>query len=315
MWFTLAILSYIFFAIAAFADKYILGSVIPSPKIYAFYTGILSLSVLLLIPIGALVSLEFFFVPDLPLIVLSLITGATIVAFLFSYYRGVQKFEISRISPAVGGIAPLFILVLVYILALVFPGLGLSRRILTNQEFLALVALVSGSVILTLHREKLATFQSFKISVGASFFLGLSLVLSKVVYNSFQSFWPGFVWIGMGQGLAAIFFLCSSEVRKEVLKKKKSFQKKLAFTFIFAKVSGALGSIFQNGAIFLAPAVFISIINALSGIQYVFLILFATLFFFKFPKVLKEEISKKVLFQKTVAIWLIVIGLMILSLS
>jgi len=40
----------------------------------------------------------------------------------------------------------------------------------------------------------------------------------------------------------------------------------------------------------------------------------AILFFFKFPKILKEEISKKILLQKTIAIWLIVAGLVLLSL-
>lgn len=315
MWFTLAIISYLFFALASFLDKYLLGGVLPSPKIYSFYTGILALSVLLLIPIGTLVSLDFFFIPSFPLIILSFITGITIVLFLFSYYKGVQDFEVSRIGPAVGGIAPLFILGLVYLFAFISPNLGFQKRVLAPQEFLALIFLILGSVTLSLHREKLATLKSLKISIIASFLLGLSLVLSKLVYNSFQSFWPGFIWIGLGQFFGAMFFLFFHEVRNEVFSKKGIFKKKIAFPFLSAKVAGGLGSILQNRAIFLAPAILVPMINALSGIQYIFLIILATLFFFKFPKILKEEISKKVLFQKTIAVWLIVTGLVLLSLG
>ena len=112
-----------------------------------------------------------------------------------------------------------------------------------------------------------------------------------------------------------MFFLAFHEVRNEVFAKKGIFKKKIAFTFLFTKMTGASGSILQNGAIFVAPAILIPIINALSGVQYVFLIILATLFFFKFPKILKEEISRRVLLQKTLAVWLIVTGLALLSLS
>lgn len=315
MWFTLAILSYIFFALATFLDKYILGKVLLSPKIYSFYTGVLALSVLLLIPVGYLVSSEFFFIPSLPLIILSLVTGITFVLFLFSYYKGIRSFEVSRIVPAVGGITPIFILGLVYLLVFVSPNLGFQKRILTPREFLALTFLILGSVILTLHRKKLATLESLKISIIASFLLGLSFVLSKLVYVFFQSFWPGFIWIGLGQVLGAMFFLVFREVRNEIFAKKGILRKKVAFTFLSAKIAGSLGSILQNGAIFLAPVIFISMINALSGIQYVFLIILTTLFFFKSSKILKEEISKRVLLQKALAVWLIITGLALLSLG
>ena len=63
------------------------------------------------------------------------------------------------------------------------------------------------------------------------------------------------------------------------------------------------------------PLIVLPLINALGGVQYVFLIILATLFFFKFPEILKEEISRKVLLQKTLAIWLIVAGLALLSLG
>ena len=72
---------------------------------------------------------------------------------------------------------------------------------------------------------------------------------------------------------------------------------------------------FQNWAIFLAPLAFLAIINALQGVQYVFLLIFAVLLSLKFPQILKEEISREIIFQKVVAILLIGGGLVILALT
>lgn len=329
MWLTLAILAYLFFALAAFLDKYILGGPLPSPKVYSFYAGIWALLVLLVIPFGIFLSLDIFpylqrlfpegfgtlFIPSLPLIILSLTTGVVLLLALLSYFKGIYEFEVSRISPAVGGLIPLFILVLVYIFSFISLDLGFERRALVPREYLALSFLILGSVVLTLQREKLATLNSLKISIIASFFFSLALVLTKLVYT-YLPFWNGFTWTRLGEFVGAVLLLVfSSDLRKKIFNRKKDFSKEIALPFVFARGAGALGGVLQNGAIFLAPMVFLPLINALSGIQYVFLIILATLLFFKFPRILKEEVSKKVLLQKTLAIWLVVAGLVLLSLS
>jgi len=78
---------------------------------------------------------------------------------------------------------------------------------------------------------------------------------------------------------------------------------------------GAGASILQNWAIFLAPLVYVAIINALQGINYAFLLVFIIFLSLKFPQILKEEISKKILLQKIIAILLISAGLFLLTLK
>jgi hypothetical protein len=78
---------------------------------------------------------------------------------------------------------------------------------------------------------------------------------------------------------------------------------------------GALANILQNWAIALSPLVYVSLINALQGIQYAFLLIFTVFISLKFPKILKEEIKSQILIQKIFAIFLIIIGLAILSQS
>jgi hypothetical protein len=327
MWLSLAILSYILLAVSAFLDKYILGGPLPSPKMYSFYTGTFSLAVVLLVPIGLLCSLggvpflenifpdpsELVLIPNIFLIALSFAAGSVFLLALYLYYKGVIEFEVSRIGPIVGAINPLFTLAFIYLFTLIPLNLGFERETLTFYKFLALSFLILGSLALSLQKERAATLRSLKISFLASLFFGLAFVLIKTVYN-FLPFWTGFIWIRIGTFIAALVFFFSPEVRAKVFTKKRNFAvKKVAYPFFFGKVSGALATILQNGSIFLAPAIFLPIINALSGVQYVFLILLAFLFFFKFPHILKEEISKKVLVQKTLAVWFIVMGLLFLS--
>ncbi len=328
MWLTLAVLGYFFLAFSAFLDKYILGGGLPSPKIYCFFAGIVSVLALVIIPVGILLSLgpfpflskifpdafEMFFVPDFKMLFLSFFAGISFLSGLFIYYKGVYKFEVSRIAPAVGAGVPIFTLLLVWFFTFFPFAAEFQRRVLTLREYLALGFLVAGSVILSIHREKLATFQSIKISAIASFLFSLSFLLTKLVYT-FLPFWTGFIWIRVGVFLGALCLLSFSEVRKGIKKPTEGFAKRIALPFLLAKTAGALGGVLQNGAIFLAPLVFLPLINALSGIQYVFLIILATLLFFKFPEILKEEISKRVLAQKTIAVWFIVAGLFLLSLS
>lgn len=325
MWLILAISSYFFLALASFLDKYILGGPLPSSKIYTFYTGILSLLAIFIIIFGGFFSLNllpilqkvfpeglgFLFIPNLFLTLLSLATGSIFLLALLVYFKGIHSFEVSRLAPAVGGMTPIFILILIYFFTFIPLEADFQKIILTPKEYLALIFLILGSVILTLHREKLTTLKSFKIAIIASFLFGLEFVLTKIVYT-YLPFWTGFIWIRAGGFLGAISLLLFFDVRTKVFRHGKGFAKKIAPSFIFTKISGATGRVLQNAAIYLSPLAFLPIINALNGIQYVFLIILATIFFFKFPRILKEEISKKVLVQKTLAIWLIMAGLFFL---
>lgn len=326
MWLTLVILSYFLFSLASFLDKYILSGEFLSPKLYSFYVGILSLAVLFIIPIGILLSnqffsplgfsfladTKFFLIPNLYLIGLSLFAGIISLLALFFYYKAINDFEISRIGPAVGGTVPIFSLLLIYLFAFLPINLNFEKSDFGFSEILALFFLVLGSIILTIQKEKLATFKSLKIALLASFLFGLNFVLTKIVYN-FLPFLPGFIWMGLGTFLGALGFLLFPEVRNNIFNPQTILKKKVALPFAFSKISGALGSILQNRAIFLAPIILLPVINALAGIQYVFLIILATLFFFKFPEVFKEQVSKKVLLQKIIGIFLILAGLAILT--
>ncbi|KPJ56127.1 hypothetical protein AMJ49_05665 [Parcubacteria bacterium DG_74_2] len=301
LWLIVTILSYLLFSVVALVDKYLLKGSIPSPHIYSFYVGIFGIFSLVLIPFG------FLSIPGFEQIILALLAGAVSIFALFAFYSALQKFEVSRAVPAIGGILPLFTLVLVFI----FSG---GKEILGTYEILAFVFLISGSVLITLKKEKLITLKSIQLSVLAAFLFSLTFVLSKFVYLE-QPFWSGFIWMRLGAFLAGVCFLFTKQVRAELFTKRVSFKRKTGGIFLGNQVLGGSAFILQNWAIALVPLGFLAFVNALEGIKYVFLLVFAIFFSFKFPQILKEEISNKIIFQKLFAILLITIGLLILALG
>ncbi len=286
-------MSYFLFAVVSLVDRYLLIGP-PNPKIYTFYVGVLGILALLLVPFVG------FSVPGVYEIIFCLLVGAVYVFALFFLFSGLEQFEASRIIPGIGGFLPIFTLLLIY-----FFSEG--RTVLNPLEILAFFFLVLGSVTISWQSSTKISFKSLGFSALIGLFLSLNFVLAKYVYLILP-FWTGFIWIRVGTFLTSIFFLFTKQVRKELFSGVSAFSKKTGAFFLFNQAIGASAFILQNWAIALAGLVYLSVINALQGIQYVFLF-FLTLLF------LKEGLSKKVILQKITAILFIGIGMIILALK
>jgi len=104
-----------------------------------------------------------------------------------------------------------------------------------------------------------------------------------------------------------LLFLLIPEARYGILHQPK--QKGTGSTtalFLTGQVAGALGFTLVNYAISLAS---VSLVNAMQGAQYAFLLVMVGLLSRKFPKILSERLSGWVLVQKIMAIILISIGI------
>ncbi len=303
-WLLIAIFAYFLLAVVSLVDKYLLTGPISSPRVYAFYVGILGILFLVFIPwVG-------FYIPGIWQIILALLAGAFFIYGLFWFFKALRLFEPSRIIPAIGGSLPVFTFLFIFI----FTG---GRENLRPWEFLAFILLLSGSILITYEKVKKITLKSFRIAAIAAFFLSLGFVLAKYVYME-QPFWPGFIWIRIGAFLMALCFLLIffKEIKEAIFTSGQNLtgSKKIAMIFFSNQAVGASANLLQNWAIALAPLAGVAIINALQGIQYVFLLIFTIFLSLKFPHFLKEEISKKTIFQKIFAILLIGAGLALLTL-
>jgi len=300
LWLLVTIFCYFVFAFVFLVDKYLLSSSIQEPKIYVFYVGALSVLAVLFIPFVA------FSVPSFCQTIFALFAGAFFIYALFWFYRALQSFEVSRVVPVISGLTPFFTLAITYIFSL-------GRQKITPFYFLAFCLLVLGSVLMVSEKGKKIKLKKIKIPLFASFLLALSFVFLKYVYLELN-FWSAFIWTKIGSFLIAlVFILIWQEVRQGVFRATGKVNKKTALIFLLNQTAGAGANILQNLAVFLVPLGYLAFVNALQGVQYVFLFLFSLFLSLRFPQILKERVSREIIIQKSVAVLSIGLGLAALA--
>jgi drug/metabolite transporter (DMT)-like permease len=301
MWLIVTLIAYLILAVVFLADKYILTEEIPNPKLFAFYSGLSGFLIIVLIPF---VDFEIF---SLYYIFISIISGSSFFIALFLFYKALKMFEVSRVVPAVGALIPLFSLIFAFIFSR-------GEEFLKSYEVISLFLLIIGSFLISHEPQKKISTKSLFYSSLASAFFSLYFISTKYIYNEY-SFLSSLIWIKLGGFLMSLlFFLFFKDIREELFVKKETLNKKAASIFFGSKIFSGIGGLLQSYSIFLAPSLaVVAIINGLQGIQYAFLLVIVIFLSLKYPKIIKEEISKKIIIQKSFSILLILIGLFIIS--
>lgn len=297
LWLIIIVLAYLFFSLAYLGDKLVLAGA-PKPVSYTFYVGLLSLFVLCLIPIS-----NFYF-PGFPLFYLMIFDAAIYICALYLMFVGLENFEVSKVMTTVGATQPILILGLTWIIW--------GEQIFTRTDIIAFVLLIIGTILISYKKNNFGVKNGFlKIVLLSSLLFSIDYILQKYIFIKLP-FLVGFIWLRILMFFFASMFLLSEKNRREIFKKRNIENKKLGPIFLFSQVSGGLANFLQSYAIALAPVALLPIVNSLRGLQYVFLFLITVFLTVFFPKILKEEISKKIIIQKSISIILIVIGLALL---
>jgi drug/metabolite transporter (DMT)-like permease len=330
LWFFIAFVAYFLNALAAVVDKTMLKkeSTVGTPVTYTFSIAmfgallmIIFLSVSIFVP-----SLQIGF-PGYYIFFISLVTGGVNIWALLLIFSALKKDDASRVSPMVGGLIPIFVLVLAWYM--------LGEKLETSQ-YVSFIFLILGTFLIALdfqekgfvswlknkfHLKKKIKMPHIRktiwLALPAAFLFAVMNVLTKHVYTQ-VNFVDGFLWTRLGAFVAVLFLLFSFKNREEIRQsfhhekksqRQKKNDKKTAGRFLVGQVSGGLGSLFLQYAIFLGS---VTLVNALQGVQYGFVFLIVALLTLFAPKILKEKISREIVIQKLVAICLIGIGLFIL---
>lgn len=298
MWLFIALIGYATLAVVSVLDKFILTNEKVSPLRFVFYSTIF-------------VSPLFFLVPwtTLPIgwssWLAAVLIGFTFAFGLWTMYLGIQKSEISHIGPLIGGAIPLFVLVL---------GQFFLGEIISNRQLLAIALLAFGSILISSeYKHKKQNFNTaiFWGLLAAALF-AVSHVASKYLYNQI-GFFSGFVWGRGFTGIFGILLLCFPKLWKELFKGTKlSNSKKSAGNFILVAVNktlGVVGLVFVQYAVFLGS---VTVVNALAGVQYAFLLILVGIMSKFFPRRFKEEYSKTEIIQEIISVFIIATGLTLL---
>lgn len=295
MWLLWAIFGYILNAIALAVDKILLTSKqIKNPAVYTVMVSILGLLVLVLTPFG----LEF---NNSNVVWLGLASGAMFTLGLWLMFTILKTGEASRVPALIGSWSPIFVLILAFI--------GLGER-LSIFELASFALLFLGGLLITRGKGGLKGF-NIVLALGAAFCFAVSVVWLKGTLNS-TNFVSSLIWNRLGAVVASLPLLflpgVASEFKSGLTGSKQSFK----WVLLGGQAAGALSGIIVSYAISLTS---VSLVNALQGVQYVFLLILAFTLSRFHPKWMKEEFSRDVVWHKIQAIILIIAGLWLLSLG
>lgn len=303
-WILIAIIAYFILALVNLTDKFLLSKFLPSAKAYTFLVGVLGLFVWLLAPWYLEWSgwLVFW---------LNLLVGALFPAALLLMYRALKLGEASRIIPIMGGSIPIFIL----ILSIIF-----LKESFTNYQWLAIIFLLIGTIIISWFPDSHDLWHKIKawfnlgaenqrkaifFAISAGLFYGLFFIGTKYLYTQ-EPFFSGFIWMRLGSLIAVILLLIHSESRKEIFRGFAHMKKKGRMIFLGNQLVAAIGFLLQNYAVAIAS---VALVSALQGVEYAFLLILGALVSLFYPQAIKENITRKVIIQKIIAIIIISIGL------
>lgn len=323
MWAFVAILSYLLNAGVYVADKFLLSRKIHSSIVYAFYVGIWSIGNLFLLIFDP-------FVPQTTDLILDLSAGFFFLFTLIFWYKALHQSEATRVVPIVGALTPIFSFIFSYL----FLGSQFSA-----QQFAAFTVLIVGGLLVSVKHTKVHhigqvfnrvkniygnTLGEFGAEMRPTRRLILNSIISAICFAAYyvfikyiyshtgQPFIGAFVWSRVGSFLGVLAILLVPVWRTRIIESKtaaKRTPKQLAF-FLIIRLAAALAFIMLNWAVSLGN---VSLINALQGTQYAFLLLIILILAAKYPKFIDEELGKGIIMQKLLGIILVALGLYLLT--
>jgi drug/metabolite transporter (DMT)-like permease len=319
MWFLVAISAYFINAGVYVADKFLLSKKIHSSITYAFFVGIWSIFNFVILIFDP-------WMPNFRELTIDLLAGLLFLVTLIFWYKALHQSEATRVVPVVGALIPVFSFMLSYI----FLGETLSER-----QLLAFVILIIGGILISVKHTRFYVMkemmESFRRKFGyilggihaeyrpnerlilnsviSALFFAAYYVLIKYIYSE-QPFIGSFVWSRFGSFLGVLCILFVRDWRKSIMEHQKGAKtpKNIGF-FLGVRLLAAAAFIMLNWAISLGN---VALINSLQGVQYVFLILIVFFLSTRYPKYLNEELGGGILFQKTIGVVLISLGMYML---
>lgn len=306
-WLAVTIFAYFLLALEIILDKFLLSSErVSHPTIYAFYSGTLGLFAVIV---------GFFFGGIhwivLPRAIFSFIAGAIFIYGMLALFFAVRKGEASRVLPVVGAVIP----ITTFFLSIFFLKERLGMR-----GILGIGVLVLGGLLISFDLDKLEKrifFKGFRASLLAGFFLALSAIMIKALYNQ-DNFLNVFAWTRLGAFLGTLSFFFVPHWRRAILgslfkfKKPEKNHQKSGVSFVLAKILGGSGSFLKEFATSLTFAS-VTIVSALISVEYVFIFILSIIFSTWVPEVMQEKKDLKTILQKICAIGIIALGIVLVS--
>jgi len=308
VWIILVVIAQFLNAIVAVVDKYIVTSkTVPRPIVYAFYITLLSaFSGVIFLFSDIPVPLEGVSIPSFEnvealtatIALVSLLAGMAFFFALVGLFSALKRAAASDVIPVVGACSA----VVVFLLSSLFLGSQL-----TSGFLFGFVLLVIGTFLLSQFRfDRIALL----LAIISGLFFAAHFVLLKSLFAQ-TNFDNAFFWSRMGIAAVALLMLLLPLVRKRLSLGSPRKQGKAGALVIGNKMLAGLASLMLLKAIDLGD---ISIVQALGGLQFAFLLSFTIFFGRDLPQVCEERCTEHELLNKTIAVGIIIFGFAVLFL-
>ena len=297
-WVVIVIGANFFWALTNIGDKYVVSKRVKNPYVYMVWLTLLELVVIVLIPFVD------FVLPEAKIMLLLLLAGFMDLYASMLYIKAVQLEDISRIN-LWWSFVPIFSLLLAWL----FLGEKLSQG-----QLIAFVILIIGGFIASFHlkRTKIIFSKAFLIMMASTFMFSAYMVTLHHVLN-YMSFISGFIWLRITLVFWLLPLLLISSFRSKLNRETKNlFNKKLFFIVLAVVLVDNMGTLLNTWGLSLGP---VALINAVGGTQMIFVFVIAILISIFAPKILKEELDRRNVILKIVALILMVVGVLLINLG
>lgn len=289
-WLVLAIFAQFLFALSTLVDKHIVtrAGTLGKPIVYTFFVSLLSGFVVVLAP--------FVTVPSIHVLSLSILNAVTFTAAIFLLYSALKEARASDVSPAIGGLSAIVTAILA---AAWIDGDVAFVHLLP----IGLLALGTG-IISHFHFNRKALLYT----AAAGCFFGVTIFLSKLIFNEVP-FIDGFFWPRFFNVLVAGSLLVIPSIRHAIFHGGKHSSRGAQGLVIGNKILGGVAAAMTAYAVSLGS---VAVVNALAGLQFVFLFVFALVFAHKMPLFSDSKSGDHGGWHTAVGVALIVAGLALL---
>ncbi len=293
MWLILAILGYILLAAVFILDKHILAQEVQKPIVYTFYSTIFLLAiglVWLFIPLEHS-SVYWFW---------AFVSGFTFGLAMHTMFVAVSKSAASHMDPFIGAVITIAI----------FAGAHFwLNETFTNRQLIGIICLGLASLFLAVeqkNKRETSRWPWYFLGMVSAILFAISHLSVKYLYDHFD-FISSLAGARFTTGIFGLLLLLVPSLSKALhTPKKKVAKKNPAGLVILDKVMGVVSVLFTQYAISLSS---VTVVNALSGLQYA--LMFAVIVFMSKhnSKFLKEKFSPLQTTAQIAGLVLIVIGL------
>ncbi len=302
-WFLMAIFGHLSNAVAFVIDKTLLNSAFKKSATYAALIGSVSLLVLVAVP-WIRVWPSFALYPAI------IGFGALFVFALLAFFEALRKAEASRVVPIVGSFIPIFTVIGELVLFQMHP---------TVRVWIGFALLLLATWILTSRTQKgrksPVSFSIVALAILASLLFASASLCGKYAFDRGE--WLSvFVLSRVAAGVVGLFigfaFAGSRQELLQILHPKKTGTRRSlpALLALVGQVFGAIGFALVNISIAEGTP---SVVNALQAVQYAAIILVAWLGGSALRRALHEDVTRRTILIKSIAIGFVAIGLALLS--